>query len=60
MTCNLTQSALGGSANATNREYLIADTHSPYAGREADTVGPIAVQRAAQVGPAMQSARSIS
>lgn len=28
MTCNLTQSALGGSANATNREYLIADTHA--------------------------------
>jgi phosphatidylserine/phosphatidylglycerophosphate/cardiolipin synthase-like enzyme len=28
MTCNLTQSALGGSASATNREYLIADTHA--------------------------------
>jgi cardiolipin synthase len=28
MTCNLTQSALGGSASATNREYLIVDTHA--------------------------------
>jgi phosphatidylserine/phosphatidylglycerophosphate/cardiolipin synthase-like enzyme len=28
MTCNLTQSALGGSASATNREYAILDTHA--------------------------------
>jgi phosphatidylserine/phosphatidylglycerophosphate/cardiolipin synthase-like enzyme len=28
MTCNLTQSALGGSASATNREYAIVDTHA--------------------------------
>ena len=40
MTCNLTQSALGGSASATNREYAIVDTHAE------DTVAVAAIFQA--------------